>query len=92
MLAKSKNSAETAGRRDCLGVAVGATLSNSKVTPTVMLAGKQMAVQFSGLAPGFAGLWQLNVPLPADTPTGTDMELTAAMGAVSNKLLVSVKP
>jgi uncharacterized protein (TIGR03437 family) len=50
-----------------------------------------MPVQFTGLAPGFSGLWQINIPLPADTPTGTDMELTAVMGPTSNKLLVSVK-
>ncbi len=56
-----------------------------------ILVRNQMAVQFSGLAPGFAGLWQINVPLAADAPTGTDMELTVVSGALSNRLLVSVK-
>jgi hypothetical protein len=28
-------------------------------------------IQFSGLAPGFAGVWQLNVKIPADAQTGT---------------------
>jgi uncharacterized protein (TIGR03437 family) len=50
-----------------------------------------MTVQFSGLAPGFAGLWQINVPLAADAPTGPNMELTVVSGALSNRLLVSVK-
>jgi uncharacterized protein (TIGR03437 family) len=73
------------------GVAAGTSLSSSTAPPNVFLAGKQMAVQFSGLAPGFAGLWQVNVPLAADAPTGTDMELTVVSGPSSNKLLVSVK-
>jgi uncharacterized protein (TIGR03437 family) len=61
------------------------------VAPIAFLAGRQLAVSFSGLAPGFAGLWQLNLPLPADAPTGTDMELTVVSGLTSNRLLVSVK-
>jgi uncharacterized protein (TIGR03437 family) len=73
------------------GAAAGGTLSTSVVAPIVFLAGKQMPVQFSGLAPGFAGLWQINVPLGADAPTGTDMELTVVSGASSNRLLVNVK-
>jgi uncharacterized protein (TIGR03437 family) len=73
------------------GAAAGATLSYSTAAPNIFLAGRQLAAQFSGLAPGFAGLWQVNVPLPADAPTGTDMELTVTLGPTSNKLLVSVK-
>jgi uncharacterized protein (TIGR03437 family) len=72
------------------GAAAGAAVSSSVVAPIVYLAGKQMPVQFSGLAPGFAGLWQINVPLGTDAPTGTDMELTVVNGATSNRLLVSV--
>jgi len=73
------------------GAAAGTPLSTSTVAPLAFLAGQQMAVQFSGLAPGFAGLWQINVPLAADAPTGTDMELSVVSGALSNRLLVSVK-
>ena len=29
------------------------------------------AVQYSGLAPGFVGLWQINVQIPATAPTGS---------------------
>jgi uncharacterized protein (TIGR03437 family) len=74
------------------GAAAGASASMSAVMPNVFLAGRQMPVQFSGLAPGFAGLWQINVPLPADAPTGVDMEFTVVLGPVSNKLPVTVNP
>jgi uncharacterized protein (TIGR03437 family) len=73
------------------GTAAGGTLSSSTVTPLVFLQNKQMPVAFSGLAPGFAGLWQINVSLPPDTPTGTDMELRVVNGASSNGLRVSVR-
>jgi len=73
------------------GVAAGATLSSSAALPNVFLLDRQLPVQFSGLAPGFAGLWQINILVPADAPTGTDMALTAELGSSSNRLLVSVK-
>jgi uncharacterized protein (TIGR03437 family) len=73
------------------GAAVGKVLSSSVVTPLVFLGGRQMPVAFSGLAPGFAGLWQINVPIPLDAPTGPEMELTVVSGQTSNKLLVNVK-
>jgi uncharacterized protein (TIGR03437 family) len=73
------------------GAAAGAAVSNSTSMPNVFLGGRQMPVQFSGLAPGFAGLWQINVPIPADAPSGTEMDLTVALGAVSNRLQVSVR-
>jgi uncharacterized protein (TIGR03437 family) len=72
------------------GVAA-AGISSSGAVPNAFLANQQMPVRFSGLAPGFAGLWQINVQLPADAPTGTDMEFTVSLGATSNKLLVSVR-
>jgi uncharacterized protein (TIGR03437 family) len=71
--------------------AAGAVLSNSTSTPNVFLGGRQMPVLFSGLAPGFAGLWQINVAIPADASSGTDMDLTVVLGAVSNRLMVSVR-
>ena len=48
---------------------VGATgLSNTVVQPTVLVGGLQGTVAFSGLAPGFPGLYQMNVTLPAFRP------------------------
>ncbi len=42
-----------------------------------MIAGEQCTVLFSGLAPGFAGLYQLNLVLPSDLPAGDlDMQIS----------------
>jgi uncharacterized protein (TIGR03437 family) len=65
-------------------------LSSSVVAPLVFLGGKQLPVAFSGLARGFAGLWQIYVPIPADAPTGPAMELTVVSGQTSNTLTVNV--
>jgi uncharacterized protein (TIGR03437 family) len=32
-------------------------------------------VQYSGLAPGFAGLWQINVKIPDSTPPGEAIQV-----------------
>lgn len=45
---------------------------------TVTVAGEQCQVLFSGLAPGFVGLYQLNIVLPSDLPRGNlDMQITS---------------
>ena len=52
------------------GVAApGSPLSNLSLPPqqlTVYMNGEPSAVQFAGLAPGFPGLYQVNVTIPAD--------------------------
>jgi uncharacterized protein (TIGR03437 family) len=48
-------------------------------------------VQFSGLAPGFVGLWQINVKLPADTPTGNIPVRILINGVPSNTVTVAVR-
>jgi uncharacterized protein (TIGR03437 family) len=42
-------------------------------------------VQFSGLAPGFAGLWQINVQVPSDAPPG-DVVVFIIYGGVNSIL------
>jgi uncharacterized protein (TIGR03437 family) len=42
---------------------------------TVTIGGAQAQALFSGLAPGFVGLWQLNVVLPASLPTNLTTSL-----------------
>jgi uncharacterized protein (TIGR03437 family) len=73
------------------GVAAPAQpLSRSAASPNVFLNGRQLEVSYSGLAPGMAGVWQLDVVLPADAPTGTNLSLTVALGIAEHSLPVAV--
>lgn len=48
-------------------------------TPIVTIGGINVPVQFSGVAPGFAGLYQVNVPIPSGVQPGDDVPITIAM-------------
>ncbi|MBZ5582398.1 MAG: S8 family serine peptidase, partial [Acidobacteriia bacterium] len=62
----------------------GAGLVYTKNTPTATIGGKNAHVEFSGLAPGYVGLYQVNVTVPADAPTGTQ-PLVISIGGVNSK-------
>jgi len=60
--------------------------------PTVTIGGKTAQVQFSGLAPGFVGLWQINAVVPADVTPGNAVSLTvAAGGQTSNTVTIAIQ-
>lgn len=59
-------------------------LSRTRVQPVVTVGGRQATVEFSGLAPGYVGLYQLNVRVPADAPVGLQ-PLVISMGGVESK-------
>lgn len=65
-------------------------LSLSPAIPNVFLAGRQLTVMYNGLAPGFAGVWQLDVAIPSDAPTGPALGLSVQNGITSNVISVSV--
>ena len=48
-------------------------------TPIVTIGGIPVPVQFSGIAPGFAGLYQINVPVPSGVQAGDDVPITIGM-------------
>src|SRR5579883_143599 len=49
-------------------------------------------VQFSGLAPGFVGLWQLNVKIPQDALTGAAVPVRVLInGSASNIVNVAIR-
>lgn len=60
-----------------------ADAARTVVPAEVMIAGTPALVSYSGLAPGFAGLYQLNVTVPADAPSGVASVVVTARGAVS---------
>jgi uncharacterized protein (TIGR03437 family) len=63
----------------------------TKVAPTVTIGGQKGAVSFSGLAPGFVGLNQVNVQVPSGTKSGNQMVVITVGGASSNAVLLPVK-
>lgn len=48
--------------------------------PTVTIGGVPATVSFSGLAPGFVGLWQINAQIPINAPTGNNVPLVINFG------------
>jgi uncharacterized protein (TIGR03437 family) len=70
----------------------GNPLVLTKVQPTVTIGGKNAKVQFSGMAPGFVGLWQINAEVPADVTPGMAVPLViTAAGATSNTVTIAVQ-
>ena len=59
-------------------------LATTKSTPTVMIGGQQAQVLFSGLAPSFAGLYQINAIVPAGITVGT-APMTVSIGGKTSK-------
>jgi minor extracellular serine protease Vpr len=64
------------------GSPAGVPLAATKTTPTVNFGSTQAQVQFSGLAPGFAGLYQVNVVVPPGL-TG-NQQVTVSIGGVTS--------
>ena len=72
--------------------ALGDPLSTTLSTPTVTIGGIAAPVSFSGLSPGFVGLYQVNVPLPENAPTGDAIPVVLSIGGViSNTVTIAVQ-
>jgi uncharacterized protein (TIGR03437 family) len=56
------------------------------ITPSVLVGGLPALVTFSGMTPGFVGLYQLNVVLPLETPSG-DVDVAVADGESAAKVV-----
>jgi len=65
---------------------------------SVTIGGRQLEPTFAGLAPGFSGLWQINVQVPEDIATGVAIPLlvnvTLSDGTVvtSNIVTIAIEP
>jgi len=66
-------------------------LANTRVIPVVTIGDKLAVVQFSGLAPFFVGLNQLNVVVPADLTPGLQTVVISVAGVPSKNTTVPVK-
>jgi uncharacterized protein (TIGR03437 family) len=67
-------------------------LSVTAAPVTALINGQELPVQFSGLAPGYVGLYQVNVPIPGATPPGLGISITLKEGGqVSNTVTVALQ-
>ena len=75
------------------GAAASASpLSATTTTPTVTIGGVATPVLFSGLAPGFVGLYVITVQVQNTTPTGDSVSVVVTQGGVqSNAVTIAVE-
>lgn len=67
-------------------------LATTLVMPAVTIGGAAAQVTYSGLAPGFAGLYQVNVIVPADAPAGNAVSVVLTIsGTTSNTVTIAVQ-
>jgi hypothetical protein len=65
--------------------------NSTSVVPTITIDGNPADVQFSGAAPGFVGLNQVNVKIPAGTRSATDIPVAITIGEKqSNTVTIAV--
>lgn len=68
-----------------------AGLSETVLTPQVSIAERPAQVQFSGLAPGWVGLYQVNVQVPVGTPPGTQILSLSIGGVPANEVQIRIQ-
>lgn len=89
-LRASDQSLVTAARPARAGEVVQIFLSGlNGATPSVTLGGSAAEVLFAGPAPGFVGLWQINLRVPAGLQGNAELRVTAA-GVTSNNAILPV--
>ena len=73
-------------------VAVAIPLSGMTSYPTATIGGVPAPVIWAGLAPGFIGLYQVNVQVPQGVAAGDAIPVTLSIGALaSNTVTISVR-
>lgn len=62
-------------------------LARTTTLPMVTIGGITADVQFSGLAPGYVGLYQVNAAVPAGSPTGPAIPVVISIGGVTSNVV-----
>lgn len=65
-------------------------LHTATTTPTVMIGNVSAPVVFAGLSPQFVGVNQINVSVPAGTPTGNAVPLQIVVGGVTTSAKITI--
>ncbi len=72
--------------------ASGNPLVLTQVQPAVTIGGRPARVLFSGMAPGYVGLWQINAEVPMDVAPGPAVSLVITAGGVqSNTVTIAIQ-
>jgi uncharacterized protein (TIGR03437 family) len=69
------------------------TLRRTTTTPVVLIGGREATVQFSGLAPEFVGVNQLNIIVPDGVQPGDAVPLQLRVGGIttSDRVIIAVR-
>jgi uncharacterized protein (TIGR03437 family) len=65
-------------------------LRTATTTPTVMIGNTAAQVVFAGLSPQFVGVNQINVAIPAGTPTGNAVPIQISLGGVTTSASITI--
>jgi len=72
--------------------AMGAPFAMTNTKPIVTIGGTAATVTYSGLAPGFAGLYQVNAQVPAGASAGGAVAVAITIGGItSNTVTIAVQ-
>jgi len=69
------------------GAAPGQQLSKAVATAHLMVGGQSAQVNFAGLTPGFAGLYQVNAVVPPGAQTGASVPVTVTIDGQTSPLI-----
>jgi uncharacterized protein (TIGR03437 family) len=70
----------------------GNPIYQTVVTPTITVGGQTTSVAFSGLAPGFAGLYQVNFQIPQNAMTGDNVPIVISIpGGASDSATLAIQ-
>jgi len=73
------------------GAAAGAALSSTNNAAQLLIGGQPAKVVFSGLAPGFPGLYQVNAVIAPGTPTGSALVTLTIAGQTSQPVTIAIQ-
>jgi uncharacterized protein (TIGR03437 family) len=72
--------------------APSAPLANTVAKPTVKIGGQSAVVSFSGLAPGFVGLYQIDAIVPGGVTPGNQVPVVVSIaGETSPPVTIAVQ-
>jgi uncharacterized protein (TIGR03437 family) len=74
------------------GKPASASPYNMARSPQAQIGGRAVPVDFAGMAPGFTGLLQINLRVPADAPTGSDVPLQLSVNGAAAQAYLGSAP